>query len=151
MVNVTNDSFLKKTPMGIIPHQDYWENEPDEISTYQFGSVVYLNTPEECAGGTNLYSYKGEMSISSDWQPKWMQNMSDTYNISGPVLTSMSEEKKFKYIKDRVNGNDPYTCEFEADMVYNRMVLYQSDVLHSADVDLGMFTNHNRINQILFM
>lgn len=151
MVNCTNDSFLKKNPMGIIPHQDYWENEPSENQELQFGSVIFLNTPDECAGGTNLYSYNGEMSISSDWKPEWLSKNSDTYDIRGPVLTAMPDHYKFKYIKDRVNGNDPYTCEFEADMVYNRMFLYQSDVLHSADVDLGMFTNYNRMNQIFFL
>ena len=58
---------------------------------------------------------------------------------------------KFKYIKSKVDGDNPYTVEFEAEMVYNRMVLYQADVLHSHNVDLGMFTNNNRINQVFFM
>ena len=138
MVNNLNDSSLKKEPMGIIPHQDRWENKPSSTALLQFGSVVYLNTPDECAGGTNLYSYNGEMSIPEDWQPEWMRGV-DQDRVS------------FKYIKDKVNGNDPYTCEFEADMVYNRMVLYQADVLHSQNADLGMFTDYNRINQILFM
>jgi len=136
MVNVTNDTYLKKNPLGIIPHQDYWKNEPSEKSTFQFGSVIYLNTPDECAGGTNLYSHNGEMSIPSDWQPEWMRGVDDV---------------TFEYIKAKVNGNNPYTVEFEADMVYNRMVLYQSDVLHSADVDLGMFTDKYRLNQVFFM
>jgi len=138
MVNYTNDSLLKKAPLGIIPHQDYWENEPNEKCTFQFGSVIYLNSPDECAGGTNLYSYNGEMSIPEDWQPEWMRGV-DKDRVS------------FKYIKDNVNGKNPYTVEFEADMVYNRMVLYQADVLHSLNVDLGMFTDYNRINQIFFM
>ena len=144
MVNITNDYFLKRNPLGIIPHQDYWENKPDWDSSYQFGSVIYLNTPEECAGGTNLYSYRGEMSMIGD-----PITVGETYNINGPVLESFSEEQKFKYTKDKVNKQ--YTVEFEADMVYNRMFLYQSDVLHSADVDLGMFTNYNRMNQIFFL
>jgi len=48
MVNVTNDDLLIKDPLHIMPHQDYWE---DEEPTYQFGSVIYLNTPDECPGG----------------------------------------------------------------------------------------------------
>jgi hypothetical protein len=35
--------------------------------------------------------------------------------------------------------------------VYNRMVLYQADVLHSLNVDLGMFADYNRINQVFFL
>jgi len=147
MVNCTNDSFIKKNPLAEIPHQDYWNGET--ASTYQFGSVVYLNTPDECAGGTNLYSYNGEMSIPPNRVELWRQNMCETYDIKGPVLTSMSEEQQFKNIKDKINKQ--YTVEFEADMVYNRMVLYQSDVLHKADIDLGMFTDYNRINQVFFL
>ena len=149
MVNVTNDSFLINNPMAEIPHQDYWEKDPDEISTYQFGSVIYLNTPEECDGGTNLYSYRGEMSISSDRDAEWMQNMSETYDITGPMLTSLSDEQKFTYIKDKVHKH--FTVEFEADMIYNRMVLYQADILHKGNIALGMFTNYNRINQVFFL
>ena len=149
--------------MAEIPHQDYWEGDPndDQLNVFgdvktslqylhlQFGSVVYLNTPDECAGGTNLYSYKGEMSISLDRDAEWMQNMSETMDMSGPVLVSMSDDYKFKYIKDKVNKQ--YTVEFEAEMVYNRMVLYQADVLHSHNVNLGMFAKTNRINQVFFM
>jgi len=36
-------------------------------------------------------------------------------------------------------------------MAYNRMVLYQADTLHGQNVDLGMFSDYNRINQVLFM
>ena len=75
--------------------------------------------------------------------------MSETYDIIGPVLMSMSDEYKFKLTKDRISKQ--YTVEFEADMVYNRMVLYQSDVLHKADIDLGMFADYNRINQVFFL
>ena len=149
MVNSTNDSLIKKSPLANIPHQDYWEGDSKDVSTYQFGSVIYLNPPEECAGGTTLYSWNGEMSVSLDRKPEWEKNMSETYDIIGPVLMSMSDEYKFKLTKDRISKQ--YTVEFEADMVYNRMVLYQSDVLHKADIDLGMFTDYNRINQVFFL
>ena len=144
MFNVTNDTYLKKNPLGIIPHQDYWQ---DEKPTFQFGSVIYLNTPDECAGGTNLYSRNGEMSI-----PKRVQTWNATMESWMQELDGIETDiEKFKYIKDKVNGNNPYTCEFEAEMKYNRMVLYQSDVLHSANLDLGMFTDYSRINQIFFL
>jgi hypothetical protein len=138
MVNNLNDSSLRKNPTGIIPHQDYWENKPSSTARLQFGSVIFLNTPDECAGGTNLYSWKGEMSIPVDWQPEWMKGINN-------------DDVPFEYIKDKMNGNNPYTVEFEADMVYNRMFLYQADVLHCQNSALGMFTDYNRINQILFM
>jgi hypothetical protein len=135
----------------MIPHQDYWEDLPSENPKLQFGSVIYLNTPEECAGGTNLYSYNGEMTISSEEKPEWLERHADIVDIKGPVLTSMSEEKKFKFIKDILDGGTLYKTEFEAEMKYNRMFLYQADVLHSMEVDIGMFINSHRLVQVLFM
>jgi len=143
LVNLLNDFTLKSNPRGIIPHQDYWKSDPHHqgCPEYQFGSVIYLNFPDECAGGTNLYSYNGEMSISEDLQPEWKEGIDE-------IETDIA---KFKYIKSKVDGNNQYAVEFEAEMVYNRMVLYQSDVLHSHNVTLGMFKNTNRINQVFFM
>jgi hypothetical protein len=149
IVNCTDDSFIKKNPLAGIPHQDYYADEP--ISTYQFGSVIYLNTPDECAGGTNLYSFGGEMSISSDCRSEWMRNMAEIYDIKGPVLTSLPEEQQVKYLQEKVRENNPYKVEFEAEMKYNRMVLYQSDVLHGMNADLGMFTDYHRLNQVFFL
>jgi hypothetical protein len=146
MVNVTNDDLLIKDPLYIMPHQDYFE---DEEPTYQFGSVIYLNTSDECVagGGTSLYSYKGEMSVRNRKQlfgpgrKSWMQE----------CLKKESDIEKFKYIKSNLDRGVPYTIEFEAEMKYNRMFLYPAEVLHMANVDLGMFANYNRMNQILFM
>tara|TARA_B100000959_G_scaffold91277_1_gene97074 strand:+ start:2797 stop:3654 length:858 start_codon:yes stop_codon:yes gene_type:complete len=147
MVNVTNDDLLIKDPLHIIPHQDYWEDEPE--STFQFGCVVYLNTPDECpgGGGTNLYSYKGEMYV-----PNRMKMFDATMNSwMEECLKLETNIEKFKYLKSKIDSGELYECEFEAEMKYNRMVLYPADVLHMADVDLGMFTDYNRINQIMFM
>jgi len=66
-------------------------------------------------------------------------------------LKKETDIEKFKYLKSKVDGEELYTVEFEAEMKYNRMFLYPADVLHMANVDLGMFTDYNRINQILFM
>ncbi|MDE0953996.1 MAG: DUF6445 family protein [Candidatus Poseidoniales archaeon] len=148
LVNGTNDTLLKKSPMGMIPHQDWWGDAPSEHPRLQFGSVIYLNSPEECAGGTNLYSYNGDISIPLDKKPGWLEGK-EKIAIKGPLGVIMPEAQKFKYIKDKVNNQ--YNVEFEAKMKYNRMVLYQSDVLHSAEVELGMFKDYSRINQVFFM
>lgn len=142
MVNITKDSYIRPNPMGIIPHQDFWEKEDGWESTYQYGAVVYLNTEDECAGGTNLYSYEGEMSIPSDYKPNW---------LSGPIIRTLSDDLLFKYIRDRVDSNDPYKLELEAEMKYNRMFLYPAKFLHTANLDLGMFVDEYRINQVFFM
>jgi hypothetical protein len=132
MFNVLNDATLREKPLGIIPHQDCWESMPE--STFQFGAVVYLNTPDECAGGTNLYSFGGEMSLPDQFQPQWV--------IDRPNV-------EFEYVKEKLD--DSYIKEYTAEMKYNRMFLYQAEVLHGQEVDLGMFTEYDRINQIFFM
>lgn len=142
MVNITKDSYIRPNPMGIIPHQDFWENEEGWESTYQYGAVVYLNYNDESAGGTNLYSYEGKLSIPSDYKPNW---------LSGPIIRSLSDDLLFEYIRDRVDSNDPYKLEFEAEMRYNRMFLYPAKVLHTANLNLGMFVDNYRINQVFFM
>tara|TARA_B110000881_G_C18482927_1_gene467524 strand:- start:148 stop:852 length:705 start_codon:yes stop_codon:yes gene_type:complete len=136
MVNVLNDETLLRTPAGIIPHQDHFKLQ--DGPGYQFGAVVYLNTEEECAGGTNVYSHMGNISIENDYTPQWLEDA----NVG---------DINFDYVKSKVDGGRPYACEYEAKMAYNRMVLYQADTLHGQNVDLGMFSDYNRINQVLFM
>jgi len=151
MINITNDTSLKVNPLtAVIPHQDYWPNLPTGGHTLQFGSVVYLNTPDECAGGTNLYSWNDEMSITLDTATEWKTSQETHFDILSPVLSSMSDEDKFNLLKDRLESFN-LKVEFKAEMKYNRMLLYQADVLHSPEIDLGMFTDYNRINQVFFL
>ena len=142
MVNVLNDKSLIKDPLGIVPHQDAYTGvrEPG-LPNFQFGANIYLNTPNECAGGTAWYSFDGEMSI-----PK--------REISGipvpPNADKLSNREIFNHVKKHTLG-PRWKLEHEFEMVYNRMVLYQAEVLHGQSVDLGMFTDYNRMNQVLFM
>ena len=95
-----------------------------------------------------MYSYNGDISIPTDKRPDWEKGKKEIV-INGPLGAIMPETQRFNYIKDKVNNQ--YNVEFEAEMKYNRMVLYQSDVLHSAEVELGMFRDYSRINQVFFM
>ena len=142
MVNILNDSSLMKDPLAIVPHQDAYTGvkEPG-LPNFQFGANIYLNTPEECAGGTAWYSFDGEMSI-----PK--------REISGipvpPNADKLSNREIFNHVKKHTLG-PRWKLEHEFEMVYNRMVMYEAEVLHGQSVDLGMFTDYNRMNQVLFM
>tara|TARA_E500000331_G_scaffold215513_1_gene206648 strand:+ start:2909 stop:3640 length:732 start_codon:yes stop_codon:yes gene_type:complete len=139
LCNVIDDETLLKNPMGIIPHQDSFNKYP-----LQFGSLIYLNTPEECAGGTNLYSFCGNMSLD-DYPPITGIELADK------DASEMSPKESFDHIRWSLNNNKYWKVEHEFEMVYNRMVLYEADVLHGQSVDLGMFTDHKRINQVLFL
>ena len=135
LCNIANDSTILKSPLGIIPHQDRYEGIP-EGPTCQFGSVIYLNTPEECAGGTNIYSWNGNVTIPD----------------SSVILQYYEEnDGDFKTVKKSFDNSKKWKVEHEFEMVYNRMVLYEADILHGLNIDLGMFTDYDRINQILFM
>lgn len=142
MVNVLNDKSLIKDPLGIVPHQDAYTGvrEPG-LPNFQFGANIYLNTPNECAGGTAWYSFDGEISI-----PK--------REVSGiPIpdnADELSNKEIFNHVKEYTLG-PRWKLEHEFEMVYNRMVMYEADVLHGQSVDLGMFTDYNRMNQVIFM
>ena len=147
MCNVLNDESLIGDPLGIIPHQDnYSDVRVDDgkkyIPNFEFGSVIYLNTPEECAGGTNIYSWDGTLTI-----PKRV-----TSGIPKPLNEDgMSDRDIFEYVHHHLYHNERWKVVHQFEMVYNRMCLYQSDNLHGQWVDLGMFTDYNRLNQVLFM
>ena len=133
MCNNINDESLLASPYGIIPHQDKYIEDPTSPPC-QFGSVVYLNTPEECAGGTNLYSWDGMMSIPWNW------GLSEKYG-----------DGTYKEVRKAFDNSEHWKVEHEFEMVYNRMILYEAEILHAPNVDLGMFTDYSRVNQILFM
>tara|TARA_B100001109_G_scaffold64059_1_gene52383 strand:+ start:40 stop:852 length:813 start_codon:yes stop_codon:yes gene_type:complete len=142
MCNVINDETLKAKPDGIIPHQDKYDLSMPPLFT-QFGAVIYLNTPEECAGGTNLWSFDGQMSLP----------FKGPTGIEAPAYGTdiMSKEEIFEHIHWELNTSDRWKVEHKFEMVYNRLALYESKVLHSQNVELGMFTDYDRINQVLFM
>tara|TARA_B100000131_G_scaffold24820_1_gene23755 strand:+ start:5068 stop:5808 length:741 start_codon:yes stop_codon:yes gene_type:complete len=142
MCNVMNDEYILVDPWLNLPHQD--SSKSDYESPNQFGVVIYLNTPEECAGGTNLFSYKGMMSL-----PCSVGQFMDKPEGFDDEVSETSQI--FPYIHRWINGDREWKVEHRFDMVYNRCVVYESDVLHSPDIDTGMFTDYNRVNQVMFL
>ena len=130
-LSIMNDIHHGSNMYGLVPHQDsyYLLGEPYINPQIQFGSVIYLNTPEECRGGTNVYTFRGEISI-----PQIPSNISTPTSVSN-------------FIENNPDWKVAHTFE----MVYNRMVLYQADILHGPVHEKGMFTDNERMNQILFM
>jgi len=141
MCNIMNDASILRDPWFSIPHQDAYPYSNDFL---QFGVVIYLNKPEECAGGTNFYSYKGKMSVP--------------YNIfkymdkpEGFDEEIKSQEDVYPYIRRWLYGDREWKVEYEAKMRYNRCIFYEADILHSQNMEIGMFDSHDRINQIFFL
>lgn len=100
------------------PHVDL--REPN-----RYASGIYLNTPDECAGGTAFYSYKGCQF--------------------GPQPGTVP---KTHYITD--SSND-WELLYLAEMKFNRMIIYQQNILHTAYVKPGWFDDYYRLIQMYFI
>jgi hypothetical protein len=100
------------------PHVDL--REPN-----RYASSVYLNTPEECRGGTAFYTYKGSQA--------------------GPLPGSVP---RTTFITDSVGD---WEMIYLAEMKYNRMIVYQQNILHSAYIKPGWFEDYYRLNQMFFI
>jgi hypothetical protein len=115
-VNVLQSTNLP----AVVPHVDNRED-------FRFASTIYLNTPEECNGGTSFYTYNGSQT--------------------GP--TSLDAGKQDRYVTDSVG---PWEKIFLAEMKFNRFVLYEQNILHTAYIKPGMFENDvYRLAQMFFI
>jgi hypothetical protein len=54
-----------------------------------------------------------------------------------------------QWLKD--HGTDKWNVELEFEMVYNRMIMYEADLLHAQWYAEDAFTNCDRIAQVLFL
>lgn len=91
----------------------------------RYASVIYLNSPEECAGGTSFYTFMGRQE--------------------GP-------DPSFYSVNRNISDSDnDWEMIYLAEMKYNRMIMYQQCVLHSAYLKEGMFDSHYRLAQMFFI
>ena len=122
MVNVMTSENLPPR----VPHIDF----PD---LRVFASAIYLNTPEECQGGTGLYTFGGELIG---------REPPGTIDVAGnipPTHFVVDNEGDFKLVKI-------------LEMKFNRMILYGQCLYHSAYIKPGMFIgNTYRLNQQFFI
>ena len=113
-VNVTNTKEI--IPMN--PHVDLRDHR-------RFAAGIFLNSPEECAGGTSFYTYKGK--------------------TEGPPPGTVPA---ISYITD---SEGDWELLYLAEMKFNRLILYQQCVLHTAYVKPGMFDDNYRLMQMFFI
>jgi len=105
---------------AIVPHVDNRED-------FRFAATIYLNTPNECNGGTSFYTYNGSQE--------------------GPQSGEIGKQEH--YVSDSIG---PWDKIFLAEMKFNRMVLYEQNILHTAYVKPGMFENDlYRLAQMFFI
>lgn len=120
MLNVMQSDGKEYLP----PHIDC----PSEVN---LASSVYLNTPEECSGGTAFFKNEELMTL-----------------LKQPYLNEGEEDKILGFFKD-IYKDDYVGC---VEMKYNRMVLYHQNVQHAPFMDYNSFVGDNyRINQMFFI
>lgn len=125
MVNVmTSDNLPPR-----LPHVDSADRR-------FFASAIYLNTPEECAGGTAFYTFGGNLYASDS------AVASKTIDVDG-------KQSSDHFVVDDCGD---WKRVGLAEMKYNRMVIYSQNMYHSAYVKPGMFVNSTyRLNQQFFI
>jgi len=108
-VNVTGDE------QWYLPHIDRpVESELDA----GWAAVIYLNTPDECHGGTGFYTYKGISCIDTDQSGIWNKEV----------------------VRDSVG---PWELVHLAEMKYNRLIFYPDNFLHGVYQHPGHFRSNN--------
>lgn len=128
MVNVMQSDKLPP----LVPHQD-------NPSGTNLASTIYLNNANECNGGTSFYEFGGETCFTDRVQL-----------INGDIGMDVTGTTKVtKYITD---SSHDWKMIGMVPMQYNRMVLYNQALLHTAYVTPSMFTDTiYRINQQFFI
>ena len=124
MVNVMQTKNLPP----VCPHMD-------NTSGVNLASTIYLNTANECNGGTSFYKFGGKTYYDDP-------SVTHTLDVGGkhPVT---------EYISDSVMD---WKMIGMVPMIFNRMVLYNQAVLHSAYVKPHMFVGDMyRLNQQFFI
>lgn len=122
MVNVMTSENLPPR----VPHTDF----PDPRV---FASAIYLNTPEECAGGTAFYSFGGSC-----------------IGRKCPSTIDIAETTKPDHFV--VDDCGDWKLEYVAEQRWNRMIIYSQALYHTPYIKPGMFVGDTyRLNQQFFI
>jgi hypothetical protein len=133
--------LVKSPPKGFsaFPHSDIIE--PGR-NVQPVNALVYLNTPQECHGGTALFRHRAS---GRETMPKSRNGFNNF------------EKKYFSDPGMREDGRT-YWCDIEKywekfhliEMKFNRMTIFPSEVFHGAWHEPTWFKKHPRINQVFF-
>lgn len=119
LVNVQNSNLPAR-----VPHVDC-----DYVGRFVAG--VYLNTDDECSGGTAFYKFKGSKYV-------------DLSNLD-PDLTVYDQ-----YLLE--SDGDHWEKIYQVEMKFNRLILYRQNILHTPYIMPNTFTDKKpRLNQMFFM
>jgi hypothetical protein len=102
-------------------------------------STIYLNNENESAGGTSFYEFGGKHFYTDSV-------------VENDFHVTMDVEGKIPVTQYITDSSHDWEMIGMIPMQFNRMVLYNQAVLHTAYVKPGMFVNDNyRMNQQFFI
>ena len=140
-----NGKDYKSGGMIAPPHQDSVDLT---MKIKQFAAVIYLNTDDECRGGTGFYKHK-ETNIQNT---KDMIDYTDgTWDSVKLVLDKFVRETNEKCVEWISDTDEVWELLYLAEMKYNRAIFYSGDNFHSPYIKKGWFEDYNRITQPLFL
>lgn len=113
-----------------------WQHTDDEH--FIAAGVIYLNKVSDLDGGTSFYRLKDPS-----------QNHIFDYNIRNKLYNN-EEINKQEYINQIKNHDSHFEKTLEVKNVYNRMIMYQSDIWHK---ESNFYVNNfePRLTQIFFI
>ena len=146
------------------PHHDSlpWQN-PMRFRKL-FASTVWLNTPEECNGGTSFWKNK-DIDSQCFLSKKYLNRMFDILKSLPSFekeclnwVDKYTDAKKFEdskniEVKNKwwVESNDKWELLDITEMKYNRMVMYQGIYFHTQHVQKDWFNKFPRMSLQFFM
>lgn len=106
-----------------------------DATSQQWVGVIYLNTPEQCQGGTSLFRHKG---LGTDRTPLTDKELND-YGATS-ILDLLEKD-----------GNDPSKWEhlMMVPMRFNRLVIYRPWMWHAPAAPFGNSIETGRLMQLM--
>ena len=122
LVNVQESEEARNSPR--VPHLD-------NLSDGRYAIGIYLNSPQDCTGGTAFYKFKGKQTV-------------DLLNSVDPDLLAYDF-----YVQET---DEHWEKIYLAEMKFNRLVMYKQNMLHTPYIPANSFTNETpRLIQMFFI
>ena len=117
-----------------------------DTSGNKYAAVVYLNTDDECNGGTSFYKHipTGKEVVTSREELRM---------INDPKNFDATEEQMnyFRNLKDFVtDSNEEWELIDLIPMKFNRAIFYPGNIFHSGYIKRDWFLDNYRITQNIF-
>ena len=140
-------------------------SDPDNLSiTLSFsdgslGTIIYTSVGDPSFSKERLEVFgNNQVGVIENWRSLKIQGNGKKISKNSLIETKKgfdeeikSQEDVYPYIRRWLYGDREWKVEYEAKMRYNRCIFYEADILHSQNMEIGMFDSHDRINQIFFL